>query len=376
MDLNDLNFQQRKAVLETLEPGGSAAVVAGAGSGKTKLLITRIGYIIEDMEVCPENIMAITFTNKAAGELVNRLSSITPEVRKMWVGTFHGVCVRILKKFGDSLGIEKFTIMDSKDAVKVLKAAMIELNITLEKSVIANYANRISNCKSNMLNPTKMFNTAKNEGELQFARTYERYQKLTWKKKTFDFDDLIVYTVTLLKKFPEVKQWFWDNISYVSVDEVQDTNIAQFDLIKLLAGENNLFIVGDDDQSIYSWRCAKPEYLLNFQSLYPNAKMFKLERNYRSTQNIVDASSQLIENNTIRHKKTCFSRQVIGDPILYHVSSDATDEGNWIASEISLINGQGIDFKDIVILYRTNKQSRAIEEAFLNLGIPHKLVGK
>lgn len=372
MDLSGLNPQQRQAVTDSLH--ANTVLVAGAGSGKTRVIQARTGYLLDDMGVTPDQMMVFTFTNKASNEIKHRLAHVCPDLNKMWLGTFHGVCVRILRKFGKEMGISSFTIMDTYDAKSAIKEVMDSMLIPIEKSTVNMYLGRISRCKNNLVTPSKTLAIAKSDEDLRFAKLYQDYQNLTWKRKTFDFDDLICYTVVLLARYDHVKQWFWDNIKYIMVDESQDTNAAQFQLIKLLVGFNNLFMVGDDYQSIYAFRNANPEYLLNFKMIYPNAQILYLEQNYRSTRTIVEASSALIKKNSKQYNKNTFSQKAVGDPIIYHTARDNAEEANWVAAEIQLLNGGGLDYSKMAILYRTNSQSRAIEEAFLKFGIPYKMV--
>jgi DNA helicase-2/ATP-dependent DNA helicase PcrA len=372
-DISMLNSQQREAVVNSY--GSNTVLIAGAGSGKTATLKTRTAYLIDDLGVDPSSIMVVTFTNKAAGEIKHRISQITPDANRMWLGTFHSICVRILRQFGPQMGIKGFTIMDTYDAKSVLKEVLADRNIGTDKYLVNQYMSKISDRKSNLVRPQDCINSAQNSTVLQFAHVYQDYQNITWKRKSFDFDDLIIYAILLLSSSMSIATWFHDNIKYIMVDESQDTNTAQFQFIKLLAGANNLLLVGDDDQSIYSFRNAKPEYLLNFQKTYPDAKILKLEQNYRSTKTIIEASNAVVKHNKVRNDKTMFCDNAKGDPIIYHNCRNSADEGNWVATEIKIINSQGVDYKDVAILYRTNSQSRALEEELMKMGVPFKLVG-
>ena len=372
MDLSDLNEQQKNAILNTFDK--NCVVVAGAGSGKTKVLTSRVGYIIDDMNVQPSKIMVVTFTNKAASELKTRLSAVCDDLNEMWVGTFHSICVKILKNFGYKININSFTIMDTRDSKALLKETLKDLNMSTEKSTINKYINKISNLKNNLISKKTIRDKANTVEERELASVYEEYTKSAWRKRAFDFDDLIFYSVILLKKSSEVREWFHNNVKYILTDEMQDTNTAQFELLKLLAGNNNLYLVGDVDQSIYGFRSAKPEYLIKFQKFYPTAQVLKLERNYRSTKTIVKASNELIKNNANRIDKNSFTENKIGDPIIYHQCINAKEEGEWVANEIFMSSGQK-SFNDIAILYRTNAQSRAIEDALMKFNIPYKLIG-
>lgn len=372
MDLSNLNDQQKNAIINTFD--NNCIVIAGAGSGKTRVLTNRVGYLIDDMGVNPKNIMAVTFTNKAANELKVRLTKICNDLSSMWVGTFHSICVKILKNFGEDIGIKNFTIMDTKDSKELMKEVLKSKNIPIEKSTITKYLNKISRYKNNLINSKEVFRKATKESEREFAQIYDDFENESWRRRAFDFDDLIVYTVALLIKSKRTRDWFHDNVKYIMVDESQDVNTSQFKLLSLLAGNNNLYLVGDVDQSIYGFRSAKPEYLMNFKKLYPNAKILKLEQNYRSCGNIVQASNALIKNNNDRYDKKCFTNNRMGDPIIYHKALNAKDESNWIANEIFMNSGVK-NYSDIAILYRTNYQSRAIEDALMKLNIPYKLIG-
>ena len=370
MDISDLNPQQKSAVLDSLD--NNTVVIAGAGSGKTKTLTKRVGYIVDDLGVDPSNLMVVTFTNKAANEIIERITNEGIDVSDMWIGTFHSVCVKILKKFGSDIGIDYFSIIDSYTAKKTIKSIVFDKMGQSNDSIVNNIIARISYYKCNMINTNKAYEIAENDYERKVAEIYKEYQRNTWEKRTFDFDDLIIYTIVLLTRSRYTLEWFNDNIKYIMCDESQDTNVSQFSLLKMLVGPNNLFLVGDDSQSIYGFRQAKPEYLLNFTSMYADSKVIMLEQNYRSTKTIVNASNAVIENNKSRYKKNAFSENDVGDPIIYHLTANPQQEADWIASEIAITP---ISLNDIVILYRTNAQSRVIEEALLKIGIPHKLVG-
>jgi len=373
MDISELNAQQQRAVLDSVNQ--NTVVLAGAGSGKTKTLTFRCAYLMDDMQVPPESIMAVTFTNKAAGEMKARLRKIAPQVDKMWMGTFHSICVKILHRFGKSLNLNKFTIMDKADARSLLRQAFKDCNEPVEKKTVAQVADRIGKAKSNLMSPAEMLNRASDAHMTNHARIYKAYQNLCWSKKCLDFDDLLVYTVVLLQRDQQVRDWFHQNISYLMVDESQDTNPAQFELIKLIVGNNNLFLVGDDWQSIYSFRSANPKYIMEFQNLYANALVIRLEQNYRSTKTIVDASNAVIKQNTVRTDKTMFSAKGMGDPILVHEEANPQEEAYWIAKEIAMLRRRGVPLQGMAVLYRTNAQSRPIEEKLLSFTIPYKVVG-
>lgn len=372
-DLNMLNEQQREVVLNSYDT--NTVLVAGAGSGKTATLIARTSYLVEHMNVDPSEIMVVTFTNKAANEIKDRISAVTNEGYKMWLGTFHSICVKILRMYGNEIGIKNFTIMDTYDAKSVLKKTMQDAGLDVDKFLVNKYMKKISDKKSNMIRPQKLLDSATNREELQFAKVYKDYQNITWRRKSFDFDDLIIYAVVLFTYSMAAVKRFHDTVRFFMVDESQDTNTAQFHFIKAIVGANNLLLVGDDDQSIYSFRNAKPEYLLNFQKTYPDAKILKLEQNYRSTKTIIEASNAIVKNNVYRNDKTMVCNNAVGDPIVYHECRNNIEEGKWIATEIRLINADGVDYKDIAILYRTNAQSRSVEEQLMKYNVPFKIVG-
>lgn len=372
MDLSDLNPQQKNAVINSLN--NNTVVIAGAGSGKTKTLTKRVGYLLDDMGVLPQNIMAVTFTNKAANELKQRLFTVCSEINKMWVGTFHSVCVKILKNFGSYIGIKSFSILSTYESKKILATAIKEAGIPADKPTINKYMTKISNYKNEFINADCLLKQANTNDDVIFANAYKNYQNIKWKSKTFDFDDLIIYSAILIKNSKEVANWFKQNIKYYIVDESQDMNSAQFSLIYYLAQGNNIFLVGDDSQSIYKFRGAKPGYLLNFDKYFPDGKILMLEQNYRSTKTIVNASNAVVNCNKVKFYKKCFSENEIGDPIVYHKCDDAEDEAAWVANDIFLQQGI-IDINDIAILYRTNAQSRQIEQELMKLNIPYKLVG-
>lgn len=372
MDLSDLNPQQKNAVINSLN--NNTVVIAGAGSGKTKTLTKRVGYLLDDMGVLPQSIMAVTFTNKAANELKQRLFTVCSEINKMWVGTFHSVCVKILKNFGSYIGIKSFSILSTYESKKILATAIKEAGIPADKPTINKYMTKISNYKNEFINADSLLKQANTNDDVIFANAYKNYQNIKWKSKTFDFDDLIIYSAILVKNSKEVANWFKQNIKYYIVDESQDMNSAQFSLIYYLAQGNNIFLVGDDSQSIYKFRGAKPGYLLNFDKYFPNGKVLMLEQNYRSTKTIVNASNAVVNCNKVKFYKKCFSENEIGDPIVYHKCDDAEDEAAWVANDIFLQQGI-IDINDIAILYRTNAQSRQIEQELMKLNIPYKLVG-
>ena len=382
-DLSKLNEQQRNAVLESVN--SNVALFAGAGSGKTKTIVTRAEYLIDDLGVKPENIMMITFTNKAAKEILERVANITNDAYKMWIGTFHSICVKILRKFGHCMGINHFSIIDDKESKAILKQICLGLGKDLSNQSLKDIRTKISAYKSNLIKPEKVLTDyCQNNLEDTFvASVYREYQNQCWREKSFDFDDLIIYTIMLLSSYPEASGWIHENIKYVIADEVQDTSTDQFQLIKLLVGDNNLFICGDINQSIYGFRNAKPEFLNDFCKLYPDTKLLKLEKNYRSTGNIIKAANAVINYNSFGVKINMQSANETGDKIGFKYLNGfipGTDnelaEAKWIASEIKLLVSNGLkSYEDFAIIYRTNIQSKDFEKLFFQYGIPYTVIG-
>lgn len=368
-DLTTLNDQQRIAVLESINH--NVVLMAAAGSGKTSTLVKRTQYLIDDLGVAPENIMMITFTNKAAGEIRERVAHVSNNAYKMWIGTFHRICTRLMRMFGNKLGIQNFTIMDTKESKALIKEILDDKGVDYTPYMVSEIVSKISTYKNNLIKPAKVLENP-DEKKL-FAAVYQEYQNISWRRKSFDFDDLIIYTILLLSSYPDVLQWVHDNIKYLMVDETQDTNSSQFQLIKLLAGNNNIMMVGDSNQSIYAFRNAKPQYLENFANTHPNTIKLKLEQNYRSTKTIIQAANQMINHNMFGTKVQMFCANEEGDKIQVLEAIDAHDEARWIASEI-LANGAK-NLSDYAIIYRANFQSRIIEEEFTRCGIGYTVFG-
>ena len=385
--LDNLNTEQREAV-KTVE--GPLLVLAGAGSGKTKLLTSRIAYLIKECCVRPGNILAVTFTNKAAKEMKERLGNILGEntVKYMWVGTFHGICGRILREnienysFQSGKRLDKnFTIYDEADSNAVIKQAVKKLNLDdkiyapkLVKAVI-------SNAKNKMQDAYTFATFARDFKSQKIAAIYEEYENSLNNNNAIDFDDMLMLTVKLLEQCKDVRQLYYDRFRHILVDEFQDTNMAQYKLVNMLytnlqsdiPQERSLCVVGDVDQSIYSWRGADYTIILNFQKDFKNTKLIKLEQNYRSTANILNVANAIIENNTERVDKVLYSNKGEGELIDYFEAQDEADEANFIASRIK--QDSGGDYNRYAVLYRTNSQSRAIEEACMAAGIPYKIYG-
>ncbi len=376
MDLSMLNDRQREGV-ETIN--GPVLILAGAGSGKTRVLTHRVAYLIEQ-GVMPYNIMAITFTNKAAREMRERIDNIVGFGSDgVWVATFHASCVRILRRFGDRIGYgSNFTIYDTDDCKTLMKDVCKYLQIDTKQFKERTFLNVISDAKNRLIGPEEFTNRAMGDFNMsRQATVYREYQSRLRKNNAFDFDDLIMKTVELLKMDPEVQAYYQNKFHYIMVDEYQDTNAAQFELVRLLSsGRENLCVVGDDDQSIYKFRGADIYNILNFEQHFPNAHVIKLEQNYRSTGNILEAANKVIANNEGRKEKALWTEAEDGDKIHFQQFDSAYEEASYIASNIAGFVRKGeADYKDCAVLYRTNAQSRLIEEKMIYEGIPYKIVG-
>ena len=372
-----LNTQQQEAVFHT---EGPVLILAGAGSGKTRVLTHRIAYLIEEKGVNPWNIMAITFTNKAAGEMRERVDKIVGfGSESIWVSTFHSSCVRMLRRFIDRLGFDtNFTIYDTDDQKTLMKDICkrldIDTKIYKERSIMA----AISSAKDELIGPEEYeLKVMGDFSKRKIALAYKEYQKELKKNNALDFDDLIMKTVELFQACPDVLEYFQERFKYIMVDEYQDTNTAQFKFVSLLAGKyKNLCVVGDDDQSIYKFRGANIGNILGFENVFPDAKVVRLEQNYRSTQNILNAANQVIQNNMERKRKTLWTENEEGEKLHFRQFMNAYEEAEYIVGDISKkVREKDAQYRDIAILYRTNAQSRLFEEKFLMANIPYKLVG-
>ncbi len=376
VDLDGLNPAQKEACLCT---EGPLLVLAGAGSGKTRVLTHRIAHLVEDLGVAPWEIMAITFTNKAAAEMRERLGSlIGAYARGMWVSTFHSMCVRILRSDCERLGFQKgFTILDDDDQKRMVKQIMAELNIDDRRYPERALRNKISALKNDLVTAQAYEDKASDPMAKTVARVYSLLQERAKSQNAMDFDDLLLYTHLLFKYHADVLEAYQKRFRYLLVDEYQDTNHAQYVLTQQLAAmHKNIMVVGDDDQSIYSWRGADLRNILSFEADYPNAHVVKLEQNYRSTGNILAAANAVIENNTTRKRKRLFTTSEDGEKIQIYTASDERDEGRWIAAEIEKMHGiQGISYNQMAVFYRTNAQSRMLEDMLLRAGVPYRLVG-
>ena len=376
-DTGTLNKEQQEAVQCT---EGPLLILAGAGSGKTRVLTYRIAHLIEDCGVNPWNILAITFTNKAAGEMRERVDRIVGYgSESVWVSTFHSACVRILRRYIDRLGYDtNFTIYDTEDQKTVMKdvCRRLELDSKLykERAVLS----VISNAKNEYISPNEFQLQVRGDFRMEkMAQAYLEYQKELKKNNALDFDDLLVKTVELFQSCPDVLESYQERFRYIMVDEYQDTNTVQFKLISILAKKyHNLCVVGDDDQSIYKFRGANIKNILDFEEVFPDAKVVKLEQNYRSTKHILDTANAVIAHNRGRKEKTLWTENGEGEPVFFQQFQTGYDEAEYVAGEIrkKVKNGEG-EYKDFAVLYRTNAQSRLFEEKFLYANIPYKLIG-
>ena len=372
-----LNPPQREAVAQT---EGPVLILAGAGSGKTRVLTHRIAYLMDEKGVNPWNILAITFTNKAAQEMRERVDKLVGfGSESIWVSTFHSACVRILRRHIDNLGYDtNFTIYDTDDQKSLMKDVCRKMNIDTkiykERSILA----QISHAKDELLTPDDMEMKAAGDYNMKkVASVYREYQAALRKNNALDFDDLIVKTVELFEKCGAVLEYYQERFKYIMVDEYQDTNTAQFKFISLLAQRyQNLCVVGDDDQSIYKFRGANIGNILGFEHVFPDARVIRLEQNYRSTRNILNAANQVIANNTERKAKTLWTENEEGSKVHFRQFLNAYEEAEYVAGEIGKLKRNGLgNYRDCAILYRTNAQSRIFEEKFIAANIPYKLVG-
>lgn len=373
--LSELNEAQKKAVTH---PGGPLLVLAGAGSGKTRVLTYRIAYLIQCMGVNPSSIMAITFTNKAAEEMKERIERLIPWAKGMLVSTFHSACVRFLRSDIENLGYDRnFVIFDTQDQQVVVRDSIKALGLDDKKYSPQAALNFIGRAKDKLLTPEECYDRAKDIREKTFARIYEHYQKKLKELNALDFDDLIMKTVELFKECPEVLSRYQTKFEHILVDEYQDTNRAQYVLVKMLAEKHrNLCVVGDDDQSIYSFRGADIRNILDFEEDFPDATVIRLEQNYRSTQNILDAANSVISHNFGRKKKNLWTENGRGEKIYLATLENEHEEAFFIAREIDRLVGlRKFDYKDFAVLYRTNAQSRVLEDMMVKAGIPYRIVG-
>ncbi|MBL4994516.1 ATP-dependent DNA helicase PcrA [Enterococcus xinjiangensis] len=374
--LNGMNPRQKEAVLHT---DGPLLLMAGAGSGKTRVLTHRIAYLIEEKEVNPWNILAITFTNKAAKEMKERVNAILASGGEdVWVSTFHSMCVRILRRDVDFIGYNRnFTIIDSSEQLTLMKRILKELNIDPKKYDPRSILGTISQAKNSLQTPQDFAKMQGSYYEEIAAKCYADYQKELQYNQCMDFDDLIMNTIRLFEEHPDSLTYYQNKFHYIHVDEYQDTNHAQYTLVNLLAGRfRNLCVVGDADQSIYGWRGADMQNILDFEKDYPDAAVILLEQNYRSTKNILSAANQVIENNSNRKPKNLWTENKEGNKITYYRADNERDETRFIVDRMQEeIRSNHRNYGDFAILYRTNAQSRVMEETLLKANIPYKMVG-
>jgi DNA helicase-2/ATP-dependent DNA helicase PcrA len=374
-DLNDLNNEQRAAVSCT---EGPLLVLAGAGSGKTRVLTHRIARLIEDEGVSPYQVLAITFTNKAAAEMRERLGRLLPGgMRGMWVMTFHALCVRLLRGDAERLGYTRdFTIYDESDSKRLVKDIFNEMKIDTKAFPVNGIRERISRAKNELMSASEYEALASNGYDRITARVYRSLQERLKQADAMDFDDLLVNAWKLLDANPEILAAYQNRFRYLLVDEYQDTNRAQYAITRLLAAAHrNIMVVGDDDQSIYSWRGADLRNILEFERDYPDTVVIRLEQNYRSTQTILEAANAVIAHNERRKPKRLFTEGAKGDKIALYQASDERDEGRWIAAEIEKLHRDGRGYRDFAVFYRTNAQSRVLEDMLLRAGVPYRIVG-
>ncbi|MEJ6399618.1 DNA helicase PcrA [Nicoliella lavandulae] len=377
--LTGMNDKQSEAVLCT---EGPLLIMAGAGSGKTRVLTHRIAYLIQDKQVLPWHILAITFTNKAAREMKERVTKLLgPSGNEVWVSTFHALCVRILRRYIDKLGYDKaFTIAGTSEQQTLIKNILKTLNYDPKTYSPRSILSAISNAKNDLLTPADYI--AKNANEANpfikvVGEVYQAYQKELHQNQSVDFDDLIMMTIQLFEQNPDVLQYYQNKFQYIHVDEYQDTNEAQYQLVTMLGKKyENVCVVGDADQSIYGWRGANMNNILDFQDDYPNAHVTLLEQNYRSTKNILKAANSVIQNNEERKDKNLWTENAVGEKITYYRAQSEADESRFVVTNIKdEMNKSGYSYGDFAVLYRTNAQSRVIEETLLKSNIPYTIVG-
>lgn len=374
--LEGLNKEQQEAVKTTTGP---LLIKAGAGSGKTRVIAHRIWYLVEQEHVQPWNIMAITFTNKASAEMKERIAALLDEKRasQVWISTFHSACVRILRKEMPKIGkTANFSIYDSDDQGKLIRRVLKELDLNEKNHPPAAVLSQISKAKNELVTPELYAKRAEDAKQETIAQVYSRYQQALDEANAFDFDDLLMKTVHLFIAYPDILAEYQQKFRFIHVDEYQDTNHVQYVLVNQLAkGHGNICVVGDDDQSIYGWRGADLRNILDFETDYPAAKVITLERNYRSTQNILDAANSVISSNTGRLDKRLWTDSGAGETIDVFKAGDERAEANYISKKVMELVDEGAKYSSIAILYRMNSQSRALEEAMVKSGIPYQIVG-
>ncbi|MGH7542327.1 MAG: ATP-dependent helicase, partial [Gemmatimonadota bacterium] len=373
-----LNPSQREAVRHG---PGPLLVLAGAGSGKTRVLTHRVAYMIEEHGVDPARILAVTFTNKAAGEMRERIVNLLAErpggIDGLWIGTFHSVSARILRRIADRFDYPRsFTIYDGDDSLQILKTVMEEMGWSIGSMDAYGLRRRISDAKSQLLSPEEYAAAHHGHVEDAVAEAYRRYQRVLRQNRAFDFDDLLMQTVVALREDERLLESFRRRFRHVLVDEYQDTNHAQYQLVKLLTAEHrSITVVGDDDQSIYGWRGADIRNILSFEDDFPEAVAIRLEQNYRSTRTILEAAHAIVEKNRHRKPKKLWTEREGGDLLKVHGAADADTESTWVARTIGRLQAEGYAPSDVAVLYRTNAQSRLLEEGLRRRGLPYVIVG-
>ncbi len=375
MDLSKLNDKQREAVMET---DGPILVLAGAGSGKTRVLTTKVAYLVLEKDVLPENILAITFTNKAAKEMKERVHKMLgSDSYRIQISTFHSFGLLLVKENYDKLGFDKnFTILDSDDVLTIIKRILKDMNLDPKVYNPRAIRNKISSAKNELMDSNYYSRFANSEYEEIVLEVFRKYEKKIAKNNSLDFDDLLLLPIKLFKENPDILKKYQERFKYILVDEYQDTNEAQYKMIKMLSAKyKNICVVGDIDQSIYGFRGANFRNILNFEKDYPDAKIVPLEENYRSTGNILNVANDIIKNNKQRKEKNLWTQNEDGPKIRYHRAYDEKDEANFVKNEIQKLIDSGEPKSSIAVLYRTNAQSRNMEEALLKDSIPYKVVG-
>ena len=377
--LKDLNKEQKEVVTST---EGPVLVLAGAGSGKTKALTHRIAYLVAEKNVKPENILAITFTNKAANEMKSRVDILIRNSKlkirsSVSMGTFHSICARILRREAQILGYSRnFVIYDEDDAIKVIKKVMMQMGLSDKKISPKAVKNLISSAKNELIGPVEYADYAESFKEQGIVDVYKLYQKELKENEAMDFDDLLMNVVLIFKNNKNTLEKYQKTWQYILIDEYQDTNHAQYMFAKLLSeSHGNICVVGDDWQSIYSWRGANFQNILDFEKDWPNAKVFRLERNYRSTKAIILAAQKVIERNSNRSQKELWTKNIDGKPIEIYEATNEEDEARYIIDTVESLTAEGYKFSEMGVFYRTNAQSRALEEALLKRRLPYKIVG-
>lgn len=375
MNLDELNEKQKEAVLYN---DGPLLIIAGAGAGKTKTLTSKVAYLIEELGVSPYSILAITFTNKAAKEMKDRIySQIGQEAKKLTISTFHSFGLSLVRDNCDALGYDRnFVIMDSDDSLTVVKKILKDMNYDPKEYNAKAIRNKISSCKNELMSPAGYERLAVSEYERVVKEVYEKYDEKLRRNNSVDFDDLLLLPIKLFREHKDILKRYQDKYQYILIDEYQDTNEAQYILTKLLSESNrHITCVGDDSQSIYSFRGANYKNILNFENDYKDAKTILLEQNYRSTSTILDAANQVIKNNKMRKDKNLWTARGQGEKIKYYRAYNEKDEAKYISTKVKELIEKGVEYQDIAVLYRTNAQSRVLEEEMLKENIPYRVVG-